>query len=68
MGERITYGVFYAPKTLPNEWRIYTNWHTSYADAKEEAEILLKNPRFKVAIVKRVETFEITFEYVGAEK
>lgn len=68
MGERVTYGVFYTTKVFPDDWRIFTNWTTSYVDAKEEAEILLKNPRFKVVIVKRIEAFKtIKFEYVGAE-
>ena len=68
MDDRISYGVFWNSKLNPGEWHIFSEWFTSYEAAREEVELVLKNPRcIAVRIVERVETFESVGEWERKE-
>ena len=65
MDDKITYGVFYRSKYLPDEWCLFSSWFETYEEARKEAREASRNPRFlEVRIVERVEPFS----FVGGKE
>ena len=66
LDDKITYGVFWRTALNPDEWRCFSAWFNSYEAAREEANLVLKNPRcISAVVVERVETFEFVFSADG---